>query len=131
MPLHFIDQAMAQLQLAHRRPLPQLSFLRGDTLARLGRNDEAEQAFLNEIHLFPDEPQAYQSLILLYAKEGRPQKATGLLFSFEKAAPTVPSYVAISETLKAIGDASDSRFWAERGLRRYPTDRRLKALARG
>lgn len=129
--LRYIDQASALLESTHRRPLPQLSFLRGDTLARMGRAEEAEQAFLNEIRLFPTEPQAYKNLILLYSTEGRTQEATNLVFALEKAAPTAPSYIAISETLKVIGDVNGSRFWAQRGLGRYPTDRRLKALLHG
>ena len=129
--LRYFDQASALLQSTHRRPLPQLSFFRGDTLARMGRADEAEQAFLTEIRLFPTEPQAYKNLILLYTTEGRTQEATKLVFALEKAAPTAPSYVAISETLKTIGDINGSRFWAQRGLGRYPGDRQLKALLRG
>lgn len=129
--LRYIDQAAALLESTHLRPLPQLSFLRGDTLERLGRSDEAEQAFLTEIRLFPTESQAYMSLVFRYAREGRAQEATHLVFALEKAAPTEPSYVAISETLKAVGDVNGSRFWARRGLGRYPTDRRLKVLYRG
>ena len=129
--LRYFDKALALLQSAHRKPLPQLNFFRGDALARVGRDDEAEQCFLTEIRLFPTDPQAYKNLILLYATEGKTHEATNLVFALEKAAPTPPSYVAISETLKTIGDVNGARFWAQRGLGRYPTDRRLQSLYRG
>jgi len=125
------DQASALLQEKQRQPLPGLNFSRGDALARLGRGAEAEEAFRKEIELFPTDPQSYKNLILLYVVEGRNDEATKLIFSLEKSAPTPPSYVAISETLKIIGDRSGARFWAARGLSRFPNDRQLQALARG
>ena len=51
--------------------ISEVGSLRGDALARLGRSQEAESAFLNEIAAFPQEPDAYQHLILLYAAENR------------------------------------------------------------
>ena len=125
------DDALAQLQAGHRRALPKLNFFRGDALARLGRADEAEQSFRAEIAAFPDDATPYRNLILLYAVEGKNDAATQLIFSLEKAAPTPPSYVAIAETLKLIGDVRGARFWAARGLRRFPNDRQLQALLRG
>jgi Arylsulfatase A and related enzymes len=129
--LRFFGQAAALLQSTHRAALPLLSYFRGDALARLGRADEAEASFLAEIKDFPTEPQPYKNLIVLYAVESRNDAATQLIFALEKAAPTPPSYVAISETLKTIGDVQGSRFWAQRGLGRYPADRRLQSLYRG
>lgn len=129
--LKYFDGASSALAASHRQPIQNLSFFRGDALARLGRGDEAEQAFLAEIKHYPTDPQPYKNLILLYATEGKNREGTDLIFRLEKASPTPPSYVAISETLKTIGDTTGARFWAQRGLGRYPTDRRLKALFRG
>jgi arylsulfatase A-like enzyme len=129
--LQYFDRARSALVASHRRPLPSLSYLRGDALARLGRGDEAEQAFAAEIKRDPADPQPYKNLILLYAVENRTDEATQLIFALEKAAPTPPSYVAISETLKTIGDARGAKFWASRGLSRYPADKQLQALYRG
>jgi len=129
--LQYFDRARSALDASHRRPLPSLSYLRGDALARLGRGDEAEQAFAAEIKRDPADPQPYKNLILLYAVENRTDEATQLIFALEKAAPTPPSYVAISETLKTIGDARGAKFWASRGLSRYPADKQLQALYRG
>jgi choline-sulfatase len=124
--LRYFDQAAAL-----RPTLARLNFFRGDTLARMGRAEEAETALLAEIKVSPTDPQPYKNLILLYAVEGRNDAATQLIFALEKASPTPPSYVAISETLKTIGDAKGSRFWASRGLSRFPADRQLRALYRG
>jgi arylsulfatase A-like enzyme/Tfp pilus assembly protein PilF len=129
--LRYFDQAMALLQAKQRQPIEGLNFYRGDTLARLGRADEAEAAFKKEIAAYPTDPQAYKNLILLYVTEGKNDAATQLIFSLEKAAPLPPSYVAISETLKLIGDRNGARFWAARGLSRFPRDRQLQALLRG
>jgi Flp pilus assembly protein TadD len=97
----------------------------------LGRAEEAEEAFRAEIAAFPDDPAAYKNLILLFAVEGKNDAATQLIFNLEKAAPTPPSYIAIAETLKTIGDRNGSRFWAQRGLQHFPRDPKLQALLRG
>ena len=124
--------AAANMNAAKRRqPIQKLNFFRGDALARMGRGDDAEDAFRREIAAYPDDPQAYKNLILLYVTEGKSQQATELIFALEKAAPTPPAYVAISETLKIVGDRNGSRFWAARGLNKFPADRQLRALLRG
>jgi arylsulfatase A-like enzyme/Tfp pilus assembly protein PilF len=125
------DQAIALRQSKNQPALPHLNFFRGDALARLGRSEEAEAAFQAEIKNFPADPQPYKNLILLYAVENRTDAATQLIFALEKAAPTPPSYIAISETLKTIGDARGAKFWASRGLSRYPASKELQALYRG
>jgi arylsulfatase A-like enzyme/Tfp pilus assembly protein PilF len=124
------DQAIALRQSKNEPAVPHLNFFRGDCLARLGRSEEAEAAFLAEIKDFPTDPQPYKNLILLYAVENRTDAATQLIFALEKAAPTPPSYVAISETLKTIGDSRGAKFWASRGLSRYPANKQLQALYR-
>ena len=70
-------------------------------------------------------------IILLYVVEGKNDLATQLIFGLEKAAPTPPSYIAISETLKTVGDKNGSRFWAARGLQHFPRDTKLQSLLRG
>jgi choline-sulfatase len=129
--MRYFDQAKEITQAKHRQPVASLNFLRGDTLARMGKAEEAEEAFRSEIQQFPTEPQPYKNLILLYATEGKNDAATQLIFALEKASPTPPSYIAISETLKTVGDRNGSRFWAARGLSRFPNDRQLQALFRG
>jgi arylsulfatase A-like enzyme/predicted negative regulator of RcsB-dependent stress response len=129
--LQNFDTAYNALVATHREPLPKLSYFRGDALARLGRGEEAEQAFRNEIKHNPTDPQAYRNLVLLLAAEGRNREAADVFFNLEKASPTVSSYVAISETLKILGDHNGARFWAARGLNHFPADRQLQSLYRG
>lgn len=124
-PLDRAAPALRQKQTA----VPGFHFLRGDLLARLQRTREAEAALLEEIRLFPEEPQAYKNLILLYVTEDRIEDAMRVIYRLEQASPTPPSYVAISETLRVIGDDRGARFWATRGLRRFPRDRELRRLA--
>ena len=125
------DRALTVSQAQHRHVIADLYFHRGDALARLGRADEAEAAFRKEIELYPRNPQAYKNLILLYATEGKNDAATQLIFAMEKAAPTPPTYMAISETLRIIGDINGARFWAARGLTRFPNNRELQTRTRG
>ncbi|HEX6177805.1 MAG TPA: sulfatase-like hydrolase/transferase, partial [Thermoanaerobaculia bacterium] len=106
-----------------------LHFLRGDILARLGRSTEAEHAFREEMREFPEEPQAYANLIVLLVADGRTAEATQVIHDLEKAAPTPPAYAAISNTLKVVGDERGARFWAVRGLKKYPRDPALRKLA--
>lgn len=129
--LRYFDEAAAVTARKHEQAIPRLNFYRGDALARMGRGDEAEAAFRKEIELYPTDSPAYKNLILLYALEGRNDAAKETIFSLEKAAPVPPSYVAISETLKTIGDLNGARYWAARGLQKFPGDRKLQALMRG
>jgi len=96
----------------------------------MGRSEEAEEALRTEIRDFPADPRAYKNLILLYVAEGKTQEATALVFALEKASPTPPSYVAISETLRTVGDLNGAHFWAARGLKQFPDDQRLRTLSR-
>jgi arylsulfatase A-like enzyme/Tfp pilus assembly protein PilF len=129
--LRYFDEAESVTASKHGQPIPRLYFYRGDAFARMGRGEEAEAAFRKEIELYPTDPTAYKNLILLYVLQGRNDVATQTIFALEKAAPLPPSYAAISETLKTLGDINGARFWAARGLQKFPGDRRLQAMMRG
>jgi arylsulfatase A-like enzyme/Flp pilus assembly protein TadD len=127
--LSSLDQASRFIDTEHKPPYAGLSYLRGDLLARLGRREEAEKAFRAEIALSPADARAYQSLIVLLVSEGRPDEATRLVYELIKAAPTAANYAAISETLKTLGDTNGARYWAARGLQKYPGDPRIRKAA--
>ena len=126
--LEHLDQA-AKASARHKKPVATLHFNRGDVLARLGRNAEAEAEFRKEIEAYPRNPEAYSSLILLLSTQGRTQEATQLVFELVKVSPGAASYVTISETLKAIGDDRGAVYWARQGLKKFPADPDLKQMA--
>jgi arylsulfatase A-like enzyme/Tfp pilus assembly protein PilF len=126
--LRYLDQAAAAVK-NHKKPLATLHFNRGDVLARLGRNAEAEQEFRKEIEAYPRNSEAYSSLILLLSTQGRTQEATQLVFDLVKVSPDAASYVTISETLDAVGDKRGSVYWARQGLRKFPADPDLRQMA--
>ena len=126
--LEHLGTAVRERDLS-RGPIANLHFLRGDMLARLGRFEEAENEFREEIALFPEQPQAYRNLILLLVSQQRIDEATALVRALEKASPTPPSYVAIVETLRTVGDERGVRYWTARGLERFPGDPTLRRLA--
>ena len=125
------DEAERVVKEGKKSAISMLNFNRGDALARMGREAEAEGAFREEIRLFPEGPQAYQNLILLLVAQGRTDEATKLVFDLIQSAPTPPSYVAVAETLKTIGDSRGSRFWVRKGLEKFPQDPTLRRLASG
>jgi arylsulfatase A-like enzyme/Tfp pilus assembly protein PilF len=123
------DEAQHIIESEKKPPFAGLSFLRGDLLARLGRNEDAERALKQEIALSPGDPRAYQSLIVLLISEGRGEEATRLVYQLVNAAPTADNFLAIAKMMLTLGDNNGSRYWAARGLQKFPRDPRLRKLA--
>jgi arylsulfatase A-like enzyme/Tfp pilus assembly protein PilF len=121
-----LDDAARIIATEHKPPFAGLSFLRGDLLARLGRSEEAEQALKQEIALSPGDARAYQSLIVLLLSEGRREEATRLVFQLIEAAPTAANFAAIAETMQTLGDRDGARYWAARGMQKFPRDPRFR-----
>jgi arylsulfatase A-like enzyme/TolA-binding protein len=78
--------------------ITELYFYLGDTLARLGRNAEAEAAFQEEIRLFPQNQRARASLAMLYRSLGRDADAERAIRDLVTASPTAEGY-ALAERL--------------------------------
>lgn len=126
-----LDRALALINEKKNRQVTNLHFIRGDILARMGRTAEAEQAFREEIRLFPQEPHAYKNLVLLLVTQGRMQEATQLLRDLVDTAPTPRSYLAVCRTLEVLGDRRGVRYWAQRGLEKYPNEMALRKYLAG
>jgi arylsulfatase A-like enzyme/predicted negative regulator of RcsB-dependent stress response len=120
------DEAARIVVAENKPPFAGLAFLRGDLLARLGRGQEAEAAFRQEIELAPTDARAYRSLIVLLVSEGRGNDATPLVFQLIGRAPTAENYAAIVETMKVLGDPNGARYWAAKGREKFPRDPRLQ-----
>ena len=120
------DEAARIVAAEHKPPFAGLAFLRGDLLARLGRNDAAEAAFRQEIALSPADARAYRSLIILLITEGRPEQATPLVYQLLQAAPTAENFAAIVETMQVVGDEAGVRYWAAQAHARFPNDARFR-----
>jgi len=121
------DEALRHFA-AVKENIPKLNFYRGDALASLGRLEEAEAAFRREIELHPSDPAAYKNLIVLLTLQQRGDEATKLVFALEKASPTPPSYIAIAEVLRVIGDDKGARYWASRARTNRPTGQRTNEM---
>jgi arylsulfatase A-like enzyme/Flp pilus assembly protein TadD len=125
-----IDEAAHIIDTEHKPPFAGLLYIRGDLLARLGRNEEAEKALNEEIALSPGDARAYQSLMVLLVAEGRGNEATRLVYQLIDRAPTPDNFAAVVETMKTLGDADGARYWTRRGLQKYPGNARLRKFTR-
>lgn len=95
------QQALARLD-AHLEKVPQdaeARFLRGLVLVRLGRTDDAIRAFAELTRDYPQLPEPYNNLAVLYAQKGEYEKARDAL---EAALATHPSYATAHENLGDI-----------------------------
>jgi tetratricopeptide (TPR) repeat protein len=128
--LEYLSRAVAREKGRITKTHEKLHLARGDVLARLGRNAEAEDDFRLEIANFPKAPEAYASLILLLATEQRLDEASKLVYELIQAAPMPHSYVVVSETLKSIGDDRGALYWAYQGSSKFPSDAELRGLLR-
>lgn len=127
--------ALSQLDLASRGteekkqpPLRNLNFLRGDILARLQRNAEAEAAFREELKDFPSSSAAWTGLALLYASQGREADARGALGSLEKIGLPGALFAA-AKTYEVLGDEESARRVRQELHRRFPQARERKSAA--
>jgi len=124
------DDAVAELTRTGMagQKFPGLQFVRGDLLARLGRTAEAERAFSEEIQGFPADTRPYASLALLYASEGRPQEAVGVLRRMVEGNGSPAAYVEAVKTLRILGDSRGAAALLRHALAVHPDSRELRTL---
>jgi len=136
-----VDEALGELELAERRiavlgagsrDYVGLFMARGDAYLTKGRPTEAAAAYRREIETFPDAEAGYMSLAILYRIQGQPAEAVRTLLSLVARNPERPNaYHAAAATLLKLGAAGDARRVLEEGLRRFPGNQKLLALAQG
>jgi len=126
------DQVLAELERrAPGQSFPKLWWVRGDVLARLQRDAEAEQAFRREIQSFPADTHTYASLAVLYAAEGKPDAAIGVLRRMVESQGESPAACAEAvSTLRVLGDAPGAAALLRHALELHPDSSQLHALER-
>ena len=106
------EQALPQFQDTARRlqgqsfAIPELFFYLGDTLANLGREEEAIAAFREELRLFPANARARTSLAMLYRAGGRNAEADREIDALLRAVPTPEGYATAAKTWSIFGETA-------------------------
>jgi arylsulfatase A-like enzyme/Flp pilus assembly protein TadD len=106
------DRALPQFQEAarhlqgHSFVIPELFFYLGDTLANLGREDEAVAAFRQELQLFPLDVRARTSLAMLYRAGGRNTDAEREIDTLLRVVPTPDGYAMAAKTWTIFGETA-------------------------
>ena len=125
-----LDEALATIDRAAAsqggHPVPTIASTRGDILARMGRNPEAEAAFRDEIQHFPATTEAYTKLALLLASEHRFAEIEPTLESMVKASPIPATYFLAAREMKDLGNDAGARAFRSRGellVRQNPGER--------
>ncbi len=128
--LGFADQAAAEVGRvgAAGQQYAGLHWERGDLLARLGRNPEAEREFLAEAAAFPADTRAYASLAVLYASEGRGGEAIDVLRRMVAANGSPAAYAEAVKTLRVLGDPAGAAALLRHALAVHPESGELRAL---
>ena len=83
-------------------PVENLDATRGDILARMQRNPEAEQAFRSELQNFPHNLDAYTKYAILLTTMGRVADARADLDTMQRANPGAAAQRAASSTRKLL-----------------------------
>ncbi len=112
--LRTLDEILARLARSGQGEMTNVHALRGDVLARMGREAEAEAEFRKEISFFPENASAWANLAMLYASQGRDEQARRTVDGMLAAMPTRRGYLAAAETLRVLGDAEGARQMAKR-----------------
>ena len=111
------EAALRQIREQPLPPVPDLEFLRGDALARLGRYPEAQAAFESEIRSFPGNSKAYSRLAIVYGLEHRTvREVDALLERMVAARPGRDTLELAASTLESMGDAVGARAWRRRAV---------------
>ncbi len=116
-----LDEALSVANRAAERvaenrahPVATLASTRGDILARMGRNQEAENAFRNEIRNFPATTDAYTRLALLLAAEHRFGEIEPTLESMVKASPSPATFLLAAREMHDLGNEAGAAAFRRR-----------------
>jgi arylsulfatase A-like enzyme/Flp pilus assembly protein TadD len=126
--LRVTDDALAALGQAKPKQSG-LHLERGDIFARLGRVEDAMQAFHAETEQFPGDPRAYTRLAALLVAAEHPREAEQVLRALLARNPDSPAAVAAAiRSMRVLGDPETARQLLERARQRFPGDPNFSAL---
>ncbi len=111
------DRAVQREQQDRAHPAATLAVTRGDILARMGRNAEAEAAFRQEIANFPTTTEAYVKLALLLASLHRFDEIAPTLEAMVQASPRPSTYFLAAREMRDLGNDVAARRFEQRGER--------------
>ena len=112
------DRALEAEKTWKQPPLVGLQAVRGDVLARMGREKEAQEAFQAEIRAFPENLDGWSKLALLHASAGRAAELRDTVVAMTERNPTPAAYEAAARVCDTIGDAAGARLWRRAGAGR-------------
>lgn len=113
--LAIADRAASRITEGGAHPVPTLASTRGDILARMGRNSEAEAAFRTEIERFPTTSEAYVRLAVLLASEHRFAEIRPTLDAMVKASPSPASFYLAARAMGDMGNDQGARAFRRKG----------------
>ncbi|HVE66727.1 MAG TPA: sulfatase-like hydrolase/transferase, partial [Thermoanaerobaculia bacterium] len=117
--LAILDEALELDRASNRIPTLNLRSIRGDILARLGREKEAESSFRSEVTSYPENFDGWARLAVLYASQERDAELAALLSEMTSKVPTPKSYDVALRVCKIIGDTACDREWRRRKAGRF------------
>jgi arylsulfatase A-like enzyme/tetratricopeptide (TPR) repeat protein len=112
--LQTLDSAEAKAKSGGLGAVYRLDFLRGDTLARMNRFEEAIAAYRREISTFPNNGQAYANLAVLYIIGGRSREAGRVFENLVAGHPSEVNYLLAIRTFEAVEDVASAQEWRRR-----------------
>lgn len=116
--LRFFAEAARQLE-GRSLTITELHFYTGDTLARLGRNAEAEHELAEELRLFPQNTQAWASLALLYRSLGRDADVERVIGTLQRQVPTPDGYALAARLWGIFGEPARAQAVRADAARRF------------
>jgi arylsulfatase A-like enzyme/tetratricopeptide (TPR) repeat protein len=117
--LQILDWALELDHASNRIPALNLRSLRGDALARLGREREAESEFREEVTSYPENFDGWARLAVLLASQERAAELAALLTEMTAKVPTPRSYDVALRVCRIIGDAGCESTWRRRRAARF------------
>ena len=101
--LQLLDDVQRRTSASGETVPPNFWFARGDAVARMNRIPEAEQAFAEEIRLYPKNREAYVRMAVLQTLSGREGEARQTFDRMLRANPEPSSRAIVEDTFRQLG----------------------------